>query len=254
MKLNSLPVILIALGFGFLLYNLRIINFSPWELLWPGFIIWVGLNQLDEAGRRRSRTDSSTQTVIGLIILAIGIYILLPIIGLNVPFIPWRLVWPIILIVIGLVKLLPGKFRFSIPFVSIDLQPSHKRSNTQSEVRSSFVGEFKRGSSDWVVEDMEISHGVGTVQLDLTQAIIPEREVFIDISGYVGEATIYLPPGLPYKAECSLNFGEITVLDINESGSGRYLASKSVDYDTATRKVNIQIHWKIGEINIHQIR
>ena len=70
----------------------------------------------------------------------------------------------------------------------------------------------------------------------------------------VGDASIYLPPGLPFKAECSLSLGEITVLDQNESGSGRHITTKSADYDTATRKVNIRVHWRIGEISIRQIK
>ncbi|HBN97315.1 MAG TPA: hypothetical protein DDZ66_13560, partial [Firmicutes bacterium] len=56
------------------------------------------------------------------------------------------------------------------------------------------------------------------------------------------------------KAECSLRIGEITVLDHHESGTPRFVQTQSPDYDTATQKVNIRVHWKIGEISIRQIR
>lgn len=253
MRSSSFALALIAFGVGFLLYNLRIITFTPWELLWPGFVIWLGFSQLTEAHRRRDRGDNSTQIVIGLILITIGTYLLLPVIGIRVPSIPWRTVWPLALILIGLFRLLPGKMRFKVPGVIINLNPGGENRRFR-ETRTSLIGEFKRGPGNWVLEDMNLRHGIGSVYLDLTQAIIPDREVFIDVSGYAGEATIYLPPALPYKIECSLNLGEVTVLDINESGSGRHVETKSADYDTASRKVNIRVHWKVGEVSIHQIR
>ena len=38
-----------------------------------------------------------------------------------------------------------------------------------------------------MLDDTQIRQGVGSVNLDLTQAIIPDREVQIDIVGYVGK-------------------------------------------------------------------
>lgn len=120
-------------------------------------------------------------------------------------------------------------------------------------VKSSFIGEINRGPN-WVLDDLQLRQGIGSVNLDLTQAMIPNREVTLDVSGYIGEATIYLPPGLPFRAECSLSLGEITVLDHNESGSHKYVQMQSPDYETATQRVNIRVHWKIGEVSVHQIR
>lgn len=246
--LFSTPIILIAIGLGFLLYNLGIVNFTPWTVLWPGFLMWFGINQLLQIIRQKRSQQDSWEIVLWLFVITSGVYILLPRIGIPVPTIPWKIIWPALLILIGVLKLFPGKSRI----FTISLSPGDKRSS--GEHRSSFIGEFNRGPGSWVLEDMDIHHGIGSVSLDLTQAIVPDREVFIDISGYVGEASIYLPPGLPFKAECSLSLGDITVLDQNESGSGRYLKTQSFDYETATRKVNIRVHWRIGEISIRQIR
>lgn len=242
------PITLIGFGLGFLLYNLKIISFTPWAVLWPGLIIWLGASQLIQIKRRQRGAQDSWEIVLWLAVLTAGVYMLLPNIGISTPSIPWKMVWPVILIVLGVLTLFSGK----PPFVKIHLTPGGKQ--RIGDYKSSFIGEFNRGPTNWVLDDTEIRQGIGSVNLDLTQAIVPDREVDIVVVGYVGEASIYLPPGLPFKAECSLSLGEITVLDHNESGSHRYLKTQSADYDTATRRVNIQVHWKVGEISIRQIR
>jgi lia operon protein LiaF len=245
--MKLLPIILIGFGVGFLLYNLQIISFTPWSVLWPTLIIWFAVDQLVKI-KKRQRGDDSWEIALWLIVLTVGVYMLLPIIGLPTPAIPWKVVWPLGLVLVGLLILLPGKSSI----VKVHYMSGEKGTHGKSE--SALLGDFNRGPGNWVLDDTEIRHGVGSVNLDLTQAIIPDREVHIDVVGYVGEASIYLPPGLPFKADCSLRLGDITVLDHHESGTPRMVQTQSPDYDTATRKVNIRVHWKIGEISIRQIR
>ena len=59
------------------------------------------------------------------------------------------------------------------------------------------IGELRRGGEAWYVDDTNISHGIGEVKFDFTNAVIPDKEIFFNISGLVGEVTIYLPPDLP---------------------------------------------------------
>lgn len=244
------PIILIGFGVGFLLYNLQIVSFTPWAILWPTLIIWFSAEQLFKVKKRQRGAQDSWDIALWLIVLTIGVYMLLPIIGINMPTIPWKVVWPLALVLVGLLTLLQGK----PPFVKVHLRSGGNPHQSEFKSSSSFVGDVNRGPSNWVLEDTEISHGIGTVNLDLTQAIIPDREVHINVYGYIGDASIYLPPGLPFKAECSLSLGEITVLERNESGTPRLVQYESPGYDTATQKVNITVHWKIGEISIRQIR
>ncbi|HHT91873.1 MAG: cell wall-active antibiotics response protein LiaF [Bacillota bacterium] len=246
--MKSFPIILIGFGVGFLLYNLQVISFTPWQIVWPSLIIWLASSQLGQIKKRQRGSEDSWEIALWLIVLTVGVYLLLPIIGIPMPSIPWAVVWPLVLILIGVLILLPGK----CSFIKVDVR-SGGRQNSEHK-SSSFLGEFNRGPTSWVLDDMDIRHGIGSVNLDLTQSIVPDRETHIDVYGYVGEASIYLPPGLPFRAECSLSLGEITVLDQKESGSHRYIRMESPGYEAATQKVNIRVHWKIGEISIRQIR
>lgn len=239
MDTKLFPIMLITFGAIFLLYNLGIVHFTPWQILWPSLIIWLGVNQLRQSIRRSSSSRGSASIALWLIVIAVGFYLLLPIIGITIPSLPWQIFWPLVLILIGVLKLLPGGDDM-IKF------------GDNAEIRSAFIGEVKRGSN-WVVDDTRLHHGIGTVVLDLTKAMIPDREIAIDVSGYIGEAVIYLPPGLAFRAECVLNIGEINVVGRHDSGFGKHIKFESPNYNSASQRLDIRIHWKIGEVSIHQI-
>lgn len=247
-KMGSL--ILIAFGIVFLLYNLKIINFTPWSLIWPGIIIWLGADQLNDSLRdTRQGRNAGWETIFWLSVTLLGFYMLLPKIGIAAPPIPWNVVWPTLLILVGLTML----FSRGNKIISIHGKSEHN-APWSKEYRRSLVGEFNRGPTSWVVDDMKIHQSIGSINLDLTNAIMPDREVVIEISGFIGDTNVYLPPGLQYHVESSLKVGEITVLDHNESGTHRCINVKSTDYENATKKVHIIINWKIGDVNVRQIR
>ena len=242
----SSPIILILIGLGFLLANLDIIAMSPWEAFvsfWPALLIFYGAYLLVKVAAKslRHRYLSTSGLLWSAILIILGLYLLAPRVGWDVTPLSWGIVWPTALIVIGLIKILQD--RYGLFSTSVHAGP----------YKTSFVGEVHRGGSSWVLDDMRLRHGVGEVHLDLTQAIIPDREVNIDIGGMVGEVTIYVPSDLPIKAFCESNIGEITILDLHRDGLGNTLTWISPDYETSTRKVNITVQWKIGEIKIRRI-
>jgi len=243
-------IFLIFFGALYLLYNLNLISFSPWGLLWPGLLIWFAGNQLVKTAKEGESQDS-WNIALWLSVLALGIYMLLPKIGISVPKIPWGIVWPLVLIGIGAAKILTGKPDFIRFEIGSDKKSPGPRPRNY---RSSFVGEINRGPSSWALDDLRLHQTIGTINLDLTNAIIPDREVDLEISGLVGEVSIYLPPELAFRAECGIAIGDITVLNHNESGTHRRVEMESPDYWQATRQINIKVDWKIGEIVIRQIR
>lgn len=239
----SAPIILIIIGLGFLLANLDILPLNPWEAFiqyWPALLVLAGIYQLISTAQKAGRGRGMSVTGLGwaAFLILFGFYLLAPRAGWASPAISWSVIWPAALIILGLLKLFQDRFQlFSVKHVS----------------KTAFVGEIHRGGSSWILDDMRIRHGVGEVHLDLTQAIIPEREVFIDIAGGVGAVTMYIPADLPVKLFCELNIGDITAYDEHRDGLGSTLEYESPDYVDAVRKVNIQIQWKLGEIKIRPI-
>jgi lia operon protein LiaF len=245
-----LPLLIILTGIGYLLHNLGVIPITPWHVLrtyWPVLLIIFGLGEAYEAISKKGKRGGQMSDLIvpGLIIL-FGVYLLAPRIGLPEIRISWGIVWPVVLILLG-ISLLFDKDRV------IRVQVNGREEHRPLKTATSVIGEIRRGSTGWVVDDTFIRHGIGSVSLDLTQAIIPERQVSIDISGLIGESIIYLPPDVPVRADCRVEAGDVTVLDQNDSGIHRRITYTSPGYEQAVKKLDIRVYWKIGDVKIRRI-
>lgn len=229
-----LPLVLVIIGFGYLLNNLGIVSVSPGQVIsryWPLLLVFYGFKILGD-NYRKARYYGTGTLIFAIVIILIGINLLLPRIGYARFGISWHILWPILLIIIG--------FKFIV-----NTKNKHKH--------TSFVGELSRGGEAWYVDDTTYSHAIGEIKLDLTNAVIPDKEVFFHISGGVGEVTLYLPSDLALKADCRVNIGEINLLGENASGISRFLAIESPNYDSAERKLNLSISLKVGEITVRRI-
>lgn len=244
------PLVIILTGLGYLLYNLGLIAITPWQILytyWPALLILYGLKTFaDQVFRKKDHSDGGGEIVFAVLVILFGAYLLAPRLGFPVVRISWSIVWPILLILIG-ISLLFDKEKVIKIQVGSDLTDSPPKATT------ALIGEIRLGTTSWVLDDTYIRHGIGTVSLDLTRAIIPEREVVIDISGLVGESVIYLPPDLPVKIDCQINAGDIAVLDRSDSGLHRRVTMVSPGYDQAARKLDIRVRWKVGDVKIRRI-
>lgn len=240
------PIFIIVVGIGYLLHNLGILPVTPWQIVkqyWPALLVLYGVSEIARTAARRNRDSGHEGDIVFPALVALfGAYLLAQRLGLPVVRISWSIIWPVIIILIGL-SLLFDKDRHT----KIEIKADGPLKS------STLLGEFHRGAGNWILEDTFIRHGVGSVTLDLTQAIIPDREVVIDISGCVGESVIYLPPDLPIKADCQISMGDITVLGQNESGLQRRITFVSPGYEQAARKLDIRIRWKVGDIKIRRI-
>ncbi len=162
-------LILILFGVAYLLYNLNIIGFSPWSLLWPALLIWLATSQLLQTSK--DDPEDSWEIALWLALLALGIYLLLPKLGIMVPKIPWAIVWPLVLIAIGMLKLFSGK----PDFIRFGYTSSDGTEFRKGGYRASLIGgEINRGGpGSWALDDVKLHQSIGSVNLDLTQAIIP---------------------------------------------------------------------------------
>lgn len=245
------PVFLILLGVGFLLSNLGLIAMSPWQVFiayWPLIVVFFGFRMLISHMQRVGRDEISTNSelVISLLVIGVGMFLLAPRMGFNVPRIPWGLFWPLLLIGMGLSKILFSQS-------SCNGMKTIEKDASEAEGKFSFVGELHRGGSSWTLKDMYLRHLVGEVHLDLTQAIIPDKEVTIDVSGWMGDVNVLLPADLALKVHCSLSMGEIQVLDEKASGFRGVLTTETEGYKEATKKLYLKASWKMGDIKVRRI-
>ncbi len=237
------PIIIILFGFNYLLFNLGLVAITPWQAIlmyWPFILVYYSLQIIANyiSRQRRGQLVFKTEILTSSLLLFLGVYLLIPKFGYSLGVLSWNVIWPVILIVLGVGELVSRK---NILF------------DSSAKSHHSLIGDVHRGGDSWFVEDMYIRHSIGEVHLDLTKAVIPNKEVKLDIGGLVGEVVLYLPADLPITAQCHLGIGEITLFDQHQEGFVKSITFETPDYKDAQRKLNIHIQWKIGEVKIRRI-
>jgi lia operon protein LiaF len=106
-------------------------------------------------------------------------------------------------------------------------------------------------SGHYVLRDTNEFFLLRDVEMDLSQAIIPEGETFLLLNGLAGDIRILIPAGYDYSIDASIGFGKVQVDDSNYSPVfNRRFYTASDDYVQATRKVRIHIVLMSGSVEV----
>lgn len=104
------------------------------------------------------------------------------------------------------------------------------------------------------MEPMNISTMVGNFYLDLTDAYIPDEETEINIRSLAGDVTILIPGEVEFQAKAAAKAGDINILDEESTGINTSLFYKTDQFETATKKLFIDIRLKAGSIRVDQYK
>ncbi|OEG00030.1 hypothetical protein BHF71_06620 [Vulcanibacillus modesticaldus] len=219
---------------------------------WPVIIIVIGIKFFLEGLIRfisglKKDYWRTRKLIHGTIIIVLGVFLL----GNNLGWFEmtfsdfWSLLWPLLLIYIGI------NILFKPKWYEVDIDREDDKHLVR---RKSWVGEVVLGGGNtWNLDDVKIWHGIGSTYVDLTSAIIPEREVMIDIVAMVGEITLLLPEDIPIKVNAGVKVGELNMMHQKYSGKGRFVTYESEDYKEKQKKLNIMISLSVGEVTIKRV-
>jgi|MTBAKSStandDraft_2_1061841.scaffolds.fasta_scaffold01856_18 hypothetical protein len=173
--------------------------------------------------------NNRTAILIGSILIMLGAFSIIDaLFGINL----WSLVFPLILIGLGLLilfrpKTLPGGTNFVLRF----------------------VGETNK-SHEWTVVPAEYWSFVGSMKLDLSQAIIPVGETSIVIYSFVNELEITLPTDAGLRLTARGFVHDTKVKGYKEDHILAPFEYETPDYASQTRKINIQSLSFVSEVEI----
>lgn len=259
MKRFFLGGLLIIFGALLLLGNMNYISYDLGKIIslfWPALLIIWGLNELTDHLRYKGRLGLNNyffptlSMIIGFVLIGNNLD-LFPNGDINV----WNLIWPLFIIYIGLTFILPN--RWKKPKVYVINRGHHKR-NYKASVhteggKSMLLGSFEIGKEPWALEDSSYHIGVGEAKIDLTKAFIKEGKTNLQITGCTGQITLIIPSDIAVDINASLDLGSLTIFDEEHSGTPGFVAYKSADYDSAFKKLFIDVKLNIGEILIKQV-
>lgn len=131
------------------------------------------------------------------------------------------------------------------------------KSNSRRPVlqRSTFIGDVYLGQDYWTLEPILISHFIGDTVIDLTKAIIPFGETKIVVSSFIGDTKVFLPNDIHVEISVQSNtfIGETQVLDRLESVPFKTMTYESPYYADAEKKIKLDIHRFIGDVQIRRV-
>ena len=118
---------------------------------------------------------------------------------------------------------------------------------------SKVIGDMYIDCKDMNMQNVEVSAGIGDVEIKVHGGILQDGLNRMVISGFVGDCRIMVPQGIEMFAHCSNFVGDIEVLGRRASGFGNNVDAQTANYNTAPKKLYIAANNFIGDIKIMTI-
>ncbi|MCS1349981.1 cell wall-active antibiotics response protein LiaF [Mechercharimyces sp. CAU 1602] len=255
-------IALILFGSITLLNNSKIIPYDFADIFiifWPIPIILLGLNTMVKSWKQRHKTHpfQSPSFLIGLLFLLFATNVQLS--NLGLPYLQvrsfWDWFWPLIIIFIGL-QVLTHEKAFSLrkrkgkgrnaertPPLTIENASKH----------TIWIGESRIGDNPFELDDASYELGIGELSVNLTQAIMDEKEIQLDIRGWVGSINVYIPSNLPAQIHSSISLGSMTVVGSIQEGISKELTIQTEGFHEAKKRIILNVNLSVGEIRVLKV-
>ncbi|MCW3490597.1 cell wall-active antibiotics response protein LiaF [Dethiobacter alkaliphilus] len=115
------------------------------------------------------------------------------------------------------------------------------------------VGQMKRTRENWSAEPVDLRSAIGEYEFDFTRAFIPEEEIPVRMSGWVGDVKMLIPRDVEFAVKVRATVGDVYVAGRSQEGFNPSLHYKTPGYDDAVRKLTIEIGYKILDLRIDQV-
>jgi len=115
---------------------------------------------------------------------------------------------------------------------------------------SKFLGDLFVDGTNVNLQNVEISMGIGDVEIKLHGGRLAPGLNRMIISGFIGDIRVFIPQDMPFHAHCSNFIGDIDAAGQRAGGLSNTIESQSADYDTAESKLYIAANNFIGDIKL----
>lgn len=172
------------------------------------------------------------QLIIGAVLVALGLLSLLSTV-FRIDF--GALCWPVLLIGVG---------------IWLVLRPRLSSPDWPSEVL--LIGDRRR-RGEWTVRNEEFWLGVGDIELDMTQAIIPPGETVLRVYSFVGDIDVFVPRSVGVAVQLN---GFVIDSDVLGQDYDSFLTPVSVqseNYLTAESRLRVEMTSFVVDLKIKQV-
>jgi lia operon protein LiaF len=134
---------------------------------------------------------------------------------------------------------------------AVPQQPTIEATGDATKVRySKLLGDMFIDCTNVNLQSVEISTGVGDVEVKLHGGKLVRGLNRMIISGFVGDIRIFVPKDMPHFIHSSNFVGDIDIGGKHSGGLSNTVEHQSADYDSAVSKLYIAANNFIGDIKL----
>ena len=141
-----------------------------------------------------------------------------------------------------------GLFILSLVFFYYRSQKIQKDQHVMK--RHSLTTMLKWDREPYQLSSQSLWHIVGESDIDLSLAILGEKETSLLFQGVLGDMDIMIPDDVGVEIEATVLFGQIDLGLERETGFFNRWKWRSPNYDTADQRVKLNLSYIVGDIDI----
>lgn len=226
-------VLVIVLGAAFLIQRVGNLSFGIWGIVWPAVMIGLGVSWMVK------RFSFFSLAVAGL-----GLYFLLFNLGAISLVLTWSVIWPSLLVLLGLTilyeTLVPHKHSFCGFNVKGDRESRNAYSEENDFVRYELTfGEENRrfAGGQFAGGDVDVSFGKSELDLTGVERVVPNAKLGVDVS--FGTFDLIVPRAIRLYVKSDKSFGSIQM-----NGEPYADASQTLVLDADVSFGTMNVHYR----------
>ncbi|RTE11307.1 cell wall-active antibiotics response protein LiaF [Paenibacillus whitsoniae] len=116
--------------------------------------------------------------------------------------------------------------------------------------KQKIVDSVRLGREPWILRNNSTWYLVGETYIDLSLAILEQKETTVILQGVVGDIDIKVPDDIGVSVVSSVTFGQIQVAAERETGVMNKLTWQSNNYDYCDHRVKLVLSFIVGDIKV----
>jgi lia operon protein LiaF len=116
--------------------------------------------------------------------------------------------------------------------------------------KQTLVDSIRWGQEPWILRNISIWYVIGEFNMDLSLAILEQKETTVILQGVIGDVDIIVPEDIGVSVQASVMLGQIDVAMEKEAGLMNKLVWQSPNYNTCDHRVKLVLSYIVGDIDI----
>jgi lia operon protein LiaF len=259
-------MLLIVSGIAYGLHQLHLITLAPsifsTQMILPVILFLVGLSGLKRHRQGKFPLWSIFFVTWGMIL---GVKVSGYVTGLA-QMNGWGIFAGLFLVFLGLSLLLPSRLvkgprvmvisdknRRKMEWTFQDFKDTADNGEGIGQERRHWVGDLSVGGQPWALKDMSLFNGIGDVRVNFTTAHVEDGLYRLRVDAWIGDVRILVPESVKLRVDAKVGIGDVLVFNDSATGTGRAIAYQDPDYEQASKRIDLSVDLKIGDIQIVRV-